>query len=63
LLTAIVVIGFFVVIAGALQFSSWAEGWLASGASPNKKRALDVESSPVSSASASALEHKPAHAA
>lgn len=61
--TAIALGGFFVMVAAALQFSSWAEGWLASGASPIKKRASAAEASPSREPSVSAREYETVRAA
>lgn len=61
MITAMVLGGFFVMVAAALQFSSWAEGWLASGASPIKKRASDA--SPSRGPFGSAQEHGTVRAA
>lgn len=61
--TAMALGGFFLMIAAALQFSSWAEGWLASGASPIKKRESDTEASASRESFASAREHETVRAA
>lgn len=62
MITAMALGGFFVFIAAALRFSSWAEGWLASGASPIKKRASD-KAAPSREPFASAQEHDTPRAA
>lgn len=61
--TAMALGGFFVMIAAALQFSSWAERWLASGASPIKKRASDAETPPSREPFTSVREHGTVRAA
>ena len=40
--------GFFLAIAAALRFSSWAEGWLSPNLQPIKERAPDAPSSVAS---------------
>lgn len=61
--TALALGGFFVMIAAVLQFSSWAEGWLASGALPVKTRGSDADTSPPRDPFASAREHEAGRAA
>ncbi|MFA5891852.1 MAG: hypothetical protein WDA27_13025 [Actinomycetota bacterium] len=61
--TAMALGGFFAMIVVALQFSNWAERWLASGASPVKTRVSDAKTTPSRELFAFAREHKTVRAA
>lgn len=55
--------GFFLAITAALRFSTWAEGWLASSARPNKERAPDTTSLAVRDFSEPGSQHEAVRAA
>jgi hypothetical protein len=51
MIAAIAAAVFFLAVAAALQFSSWAEGWLASGARPARALTSNVSSIATSDSS------------